>query len=364
VRDEHGDPRVTIAVPMRYDAARAEREAAETSSVLLAAYLLTLVLIVVIGIYTAQGLARPLDELAAGVQRVAAGELDVTLKGEGPDEIGRLVSAFNKMTSDLRVARALAAEAEREAAWRGMARQIAHEIKNPLTPMKLLLQQLLATAKDDPAYAAQTAAPTARVVLEQIDALARIAGDFSAFARFPPRRLEDVDVDDVLRSVVALYSAAPEGGDAPRATVEAALAGGLPAVRWDRDELRRVFVNLVANAVEARDPAKGIVHVAVRSRAARHGVRNRAGVLVTVEDDGVGIPAESRERLFQPDFSTKSSGTGLGLEIVKRVLSDLGGEIAIESEPARGTRASVWLPASDASETTRGEGGSSSASRL
>jgi two-component system, NtrC family, nitrogen regulation sensor histidine kinase NtrY len=117
-------------------------------------------------------------------------------------------------------------------------------------------------------------------------------------------------------------------------------------VRWDRDELRRVFVNLVANAVEAADPAKGAVRVVVRSRPARLGGTGRAGLLATVEDDGVGIPPEARARLFEPDFSTKSSGTGLGLAIVKRIVSDLGGEVAIESEPGRGTKASVWLPAS------------------
>jgi signal transduction histidine kinase len=344
--DEGGATVGTVAVPMRYDSARAEREAAQTGSLLLAAYLLTLVLIVVIGIYTARGLTRPLDALAAGTERVAAGELDVTLPGEGRDELGSLVSSFNRMTSDLKAARARAAEAEREAAWRGMARQVAHEIKNPLTPMKLMLQQLQATARDDPAYAARTVGPTARVVLEQIDALARIAGDFSAFARFPPRAIADADVNQLLRSVAALYGA---GDGAPgTATVETRLAEGLPPVRWDLDELRRVFVNLVANAVEARDPAKERVRVVVSSRAARHGAKEAPGVLVTVEDDGVGIPPEGLARLYQPDFSTKSGGTGLGLAIVKRIVSDLGGDVSIVSTPGHGTTASVWLPATPA----------------
>ena len=122
------------------------------------------------------------------------------------------------------------------------------------------------------------------------------------------------------------------------------LSEGLPPVRWDKDELRRVFVNLVANAVQALDEKKGRVKVAVRSEKAVVPSTGKAGVLVTVADDGVGTPAENRAHLFEPDFSTKSAGTGLGLAIVKRVLADLGGEIAIESETGKGTKVRVWMP--------------------
>src|SRR4029077_5928505 len=145
--------------------------------------------------------------LAQGTKRVAAGDTDLVIPGGGTDEIGSLVAAFNHMTSELKEVRARAASAEREAAWRGMARQVAHEIKNPLTPMKLMLQQLVATAKTDPEYAAKSLESTAKVVLEQIDALSRIASDFSAFARFPPRNVRDEDVNEVLRAVTALYAA-------------------------------------------------------------------------------------------------------------------------------------------------------------
>jgi nitrogen fixation/metabolism regulation signal transduction histidine kinase len=224
-----------------------------------------------------------------------------------------------------------------------MARQVAHEIKNPLTPMKLMLQQLRATAKEDPAGAAASVEEVAKIVLEQIEALSRIASDFSAFARFPQRTLVDVNVNLLVSSVCALYGAGDEAGS----TVDAELADELPPVRWDVDELRRVFVNVVANAVQSLDEAKGSVHVLVRSSPASVPGTGKEGCLVTVTDDGVGIPPENRGRLFEPEFSTKSSGTGLGLAIVKRILTDLGGEIAIESEPGRGTVVSIWLPRSD-----------------
>jgi signal transduction histidine kinase len=225
-----------------------------------------------------------------------------------------------------------------------MARQVAHEIKNPLTPMKLMLQQLQATARADPAAAARAIEETARVVLEQVDALARIAGDFSAFARFPPRRVVDADVGAMLRSVAALYAGSEQG----RAEVEASPAEGLPAVRWDADELRRVFVNLVANAVQALDEAKGRVRVRIRAARAPDPATGRDGVRVEVEDDGVGIREGDRGRLFEPDFSTKTGGTGLGLAIVKRILADLGGDIRIDSTPGKGTVVTVWMPAASA----------------
>ena len=340
MRGRDGTPFATVAVPVRFDSTTAERQASETGSVLLAAYLLTLVLVVVIGIYTARRLARPLRSLVEGTRRVAAGELGTAIEGAGRDEMGQLVEGFNSMTRDLAASRDLAARAERETAWRGMARQVAHEIKNPLTPMKLLLQQLAATSASDPAFAASMIEPTSKIVLEQIDALSRIASDFAAFARFPPRTLADCDVNAVLGSVIALYGT----GETDHAEVRGELEEGLPPVHWDADELRRVFVNLVANAVQALDEAKGRVRVVVRSGRSKVPGSGRPAVLVTVTDDGVGIGAENRQRLFEPDFSTKTHGTGLGLAICRRILTDLSGEIRIDSEPGAGTVVSTWLP--------------------
>lgn len=148
-------------------------------------------------------------------------------------------------------------------------------------------------------------------------------------------------MNELLRSVAVLYA----GGESARERIETDLAGDLPTVRWDRDELSRVFVNLVGNAVEAVDEAKGRVRVDVRSRRGPSPKDGRDGVVVTVADDGVGIPPENMRRLFQPDFSTKTRGTGLGLAIVKRIVTDLGGEIRIESAPGRGTTVTTWLPA-------------------
>ncbi|MHC5011037.1 MAG: ATP-binding protein [Planctomycetota bacterium] len=335
VLDGEGRPLATMAIPLLYDRIRVEGQLAMTGSVLLAAYLLTLVLVLVGGIVAARRLTRPLGLLAAGTRRVAAGELDLELPPAGSDELGDLVAAFNTMTRDLRAATARAVRAERETAWRQMARQVAHEIKNPLTPMRLMIQQMEADIARDPDQAVEAIRRTAAVVLRQIEALGRIAGDFASFARLPRRTLTEVDVATLVEHVVELYS----GSAAEGVEVTSEIDGEIPRVRWDQEELRRVLVNLVGNAVQA------IRHrgtVTIRVRAASR--RGRPGVAVDVADTGVGIPEGDRDRLFEPDFSTKTAGTGLGLAIVRRTLDDMGGEIDVESSPEEGSCFRVWWP--------------------
>jgi signal transduction histidine kinase len=331
-----GHALATVAVPLLYDRDRIEEELTVTGSVVLASYLLTLVLVLAVGIYAARWIARPLDELAHGTAQVARGDLEVVLPGEGPDEVGQLVVAFNAMTRDLKAATERAARAEREEAWRRMARQVAHEIKNPLSPMKLMVQQMEADIRRDPSRASETIQRTAGVLLRQIDALARIAGTFGDLARLPVRHLVAVDLAALVQHVVDLHVGARAHG----VTVDADLAPGLPRVEGDEDELRRVLVNLVNNAVQS---IQGSGRVAVRARPAPDQA-GRPGVRLEIEDTGQGIAAEHRALLFEPTFSTKTSGTGLGLAIVKRIVDDLGGTVTFESHPGRGSTFRVWLP--------------------
>jgi signal transduction histidine kinase len=176
---------------------------------------------------------------------------------------------------------------------------------------------------------------TAAVVLRQIEALGKIAGDFANFARLPKRTMRPVDVGALVQHVVTLYSGSAQDG----VRVVAEVAPDVPSVRWDEEELRRVLVNLVGNAVQA---IRGEGRVTVRARAeAREG---GPGVAIDVSDTGVGIAREHMERLFEPDFSTKTSGTGLGLAIVRGILDDMGGEVRVESEAGRGTTFRLWWP--------------------
>ncbi len=338
VLDGRGQTRATVGVPLLYEADRVEEQLTLTGSVLLAAYMLTLVLVLVGGIYAARRLTRPLADLAAGTERVAAGDLEVELKGEGGDEIGQLVGAFNAMTRELREMTERARQAERETAWRGMARQVAHEIKNPLTPMRLLLQQTEAEIARDPARGAEIIKERAPKLLKQIEGLDRIARDFAQFARLPQRRDEPVDVAALLEDVTAEY-----GGTVTQDVhVRCEVAGELPLVRWDADELRRVLHNMVLNAFQSVEE-KGGGEVLLRASAATR--RGQPGVLVTIADDGVGIPLEHQDRLFEPQFSTKTRGTGLGLAIVSGILSEMGGTIDLDSVPGEGSTFDLWWPA-------------------
>jgi len=337
VLGDGGATLATVAVPLLYQEVRVAQELTTTGSVLVAGYLLALVVVLVVGIYAARNLAKPLGMLASGTKRVAAGELDLELPGEGTDELGELVAAFNQMTRELRDTTDRAARAERESAWRRMARQVAHEIRNPLTPIRLMIQQMQAEVDRSPEAAREAVQKTAPVVLRQIQSLDRIAGDFANFARLPKRNVTDVDVRELVEHVAALH----DGALATGVHVTAEITDDLPAVRWDEEEMRRVLLNLVVNAVQS---ISGEGNVNIRARAAPQG--GKAGVAVAVQDDGVGIEEQHRAKLFDPHFSTKTKGTGLGLAIVARIVQDMGGTIDVESEPNQGSTFRVWWPAS------------------
>jgi len=229
------------------------------------------------------------------------------------------------MTRELKEAQDLRVRAEKEAAWREMAKQIAHEIKNPLTPMKLTIQNLLAAHEEnDETFREQFQAGT-KNILEQIEALRRIAGEFSAYARFPVRDPEPLDLEQLTADVAALFAGAG-------ASVETTCVQPPPFVRADRDELRRALINLVTNS---RQADASLVTLSV--------TRQNGSAVITVQDDGSGIPKNARDHIFEPSFTTKSAGTGLGLPIVKRLVDDLGGEIEITSEPGEGTRVVIVL---------------------
>jgi signal transduction histidine kinase len=336
VLDDRGQVLATVGVPLLYDKDFVEEELAVTGNVLVAAYLFALVLVLAGGLWISRRLTRPIRLLAAGTRRVAEGEFDVVLRPEGRDDLGQLVAAFNVMTEALRDATQRAVRAERESAWRRMARQVAHEIKNPLTPIRLMIQQMQAEAQRDPDAAVEAIERTAPVVLRQIETLGRIARDFAQFARMPRRDLREVDVRPLVDDIVALHSGSVREG----IVVEAEVAPDLPSVRWDEAELRRVLVNLVGNAVQA---IEGEGRVTIRAHPDAKGVRS--GVRIEVIDTGVGIAPEDVERIFEPDFSTKPTGTGLGLAMVKRTLDDLGGQIEVESRPRKGSTFRMWWPA-------------------
>ncbi|HLL01502.1 MAG TPA: ATP-binding protein [Myxococcaceae bacterium] len=310
-------------------AAALEAEQGVTSAFLLLAGL-GLSFAMLLGLLMARRITRPVEALTEGARRVGEGARDVqvTLKASG--EVGELVRAFNHMTSELRSTTERLVASERIAAWQEVARRLAHEIKNPLTPIQMSLETLLAAQSAQDARFPTLFRDSAAVVLEEVDRLRRIVDEFSRFARLPKPQLSPVDLGELAQSVLALYATPPEG-----ITLLPSLQTGVVALA-DRDQLTQVLVNLVKNAEEAMAGKGGSVRVRVKG--------SDAHAIVEVEDSGPGIPPEHRARIFEPYFTTKEGGTGLGLAIAARILQEHGGKLEVGGEPGEGARFSVVLP--------------------
>ncbi|UJR82049.1 sensor histidine kinase [Sandaracinus amylolyticus] len=295
--------------------------------------LATVVIALLLGLSIGGRVTRPLGELEKAAQRIGRGELDVKID-RASGSAGATFSAFNRMAEELRSAQSRAKRAERVAAWRDIARRIAHEIKNPLTPIRMSIETMRRTKQRQHPDFDEIFDESTRTVLEEVERLERIVTEFSRFARLPRPQPTSLDVREVVAQVVQLHS---PGGDAtitdtsPRLPIKMTLANDAPRVRADRDQLTQVLVNLVQNALDAAQSKRGDEgHVEVEVEPTTDG-----GVRVTVSDDGPGIPAEERARVLEPYYTTKARGTGLGLSIVDRIVSEHGGTLEI-GESRRG----------------------------
>ena len=285
------------------------------------------VLALLFGAIVARRITGPLRELADGANAVAGGSLDASVPVRTRDEVGELAATFNSMTHDLATARDELVRAERVAAWREIAQRIAHEIKNPLTPIQMAIETLQrAHAKNAPQFDALFG-ESAQTILDEVGRLKRIVHEFSSFARMPAPALAPVDVSEIVDAALALY----KGGEL---ALELALPRDLPRALADREQLTQVVINLVENARDAVG-GKGGIRVVTRAADGR--------VELEVADDGPGLSDEARAKLFTPYFTTKPRGTGLGLAIVHRIVTDHGGEIRVGGAPGAGAVFTVTL---------------------
>jgi len=326
-----------LAVPTLPEQERFEEEQARMLAYLFGSLLLLLVALVATAALLARALAQPVRQLREGLEAVGSGRFDRPVHVSSRDEIGDLGRTFNAMQAQLAESRERLAQQERQLAWGEMARQVAHEIKNPLTPMKLSVQHLRRAQHDgDAVKFDRLFERVTTTLLEQIDALTRIASDFSAFGRLPRRRVERLDLRAVAKEAADLMH-----DEDASATIDLRLPHTSLFVEADHEELRRVFINLVKNAVQAthgRDERRVTVTL----------MADGPDAVATVEDTGVGIPEALRPRIFEPNFSTKTSGTGLGLAIAKKAVEESGGTIAFETEENVGTTFTLRLPKSEA----------------
>lgn len=283
-------------------------------------------------------LSRPLAELEQTASRVAGGDFDATVNARAGGEVGRVIASFNRMTTDLKATRERLLRAERIAAWRDIARRIAHEIKNPLFPIQTSIETMRKTYRTHHPDFDEIFEESTTTILEEVERMKRIVTEFSAFARMPKPKAEPLDVVEVAEHVVSLHAGDPE--------VEIRLQGEPRViVRADRGQLTQVLVNLVQNACDAareQHPGGGGQVVVVVSATPGRGTAPDAEV--RVRDNGRGIPPEERHRVFEPYFTSKAKGTGLGLAIVHRIVSDHGGGVEVASAPGGGAELVVKLP--------------------
>lgn len=273
----------------------------------------------------------PLRILQKSFAQVQFGKYNQAIQYQADDEIGALVKDYNQKLEELAFVAQQLAISERESAWREMAKQVAHEIKNPLTPMKLSLQHLQRIYDPNDPDAKQKLNKVATSLIEQIDALATIANEFSNFAKMPRSNEQHVDLTAIIENVILLFKTEEEVEINFTSPKEPFL------IYADKDLLLRVFNNLIKNAIQAKKEQQAIkVSISIE--------RSESKYFIAIQDEGMGIDLDARQRLFTPYFTTKSTGTGLGLAMVKQIIEMYGGHISFESELHIGTTFYIELP--------------------
>jgi signal transduction histidine kinase len=284
-------------------------------------------------LWFAARVTKPVVSLAEAARRVAAGDLAAKVDVESSDELGELANAFNRMTEDLLQQKERTLQAERVAAWRELARRLAHELKNPLFPLQVTVENLIRAKEKAPEMFEEVFRESTSTLLAEVNNLKTIIARFSEFARMPQPQRKPTDLNEVARSVVKVFQAQLQ--EKPQITVHTELDPQLPEISADPDLLHRVISNLVLNAIDAM-PQGGKLTLRTQSPG--------DAVELSVSDTGSGLTPEECERLFTPYYTTKQHGTGLGLAIVQSVVSDHGGKIAVESAKEKGTTFRIELP--------------------
>ncbi|MEQ8907662.1 MAG: HAMP domain-containing sensor histidine kinase [Vicingaceae bacterium] len=275
-------------------------------------------------------LSKPLLLIRRQIGRLKLGSSVELIKWDSQDEIGALVNEYNRIAIELNESAEQLAQSEREGAWREMAKQVAHEIKNPLTPMKLSIQHLQMAAQSNADNWQKRLERTAQTLIEQIDTLSNIADAFSSFAKLPEKEMQTIDLVPILETSVHLYESEVEVKLEKEKGLEKAVVWG------DKDQLLRLFNNLLKNAVYATQETE-------RASIKIHLGQEDKHFLIRITDNGIGIPKEQLERIFEPSFTTKSSGTGLGLAMAKSIVSRMEGKIWVESEEGKGANFYIEL---------------------
>ncbi len=295
-------------------------------------YFVAVIFLVIIVNILSYTISNPIIKLQKATEQLSKGNIEIEVESDSKDEIGELVRSFNTMTKELKRSRAELKRVERESAWRDIARQVAHEIKNPLTPMKLAIQHLFYAythGSNDFKSILQT---TNRLIIDQIETLNRIATEFSDFAKMPSRNYEPLNIDEILKDVVKLL----DSENKISLTIDTINLN--QEIIGDRDEVKRAFINIIRNSLHAVDEnvcdhKNGKVNIFT--------FKSNGYYSVKIQDNGIGMDEQTLQQLFEPYFSTKSSGMGLGLVITKKIIDDMKGKIFVKSNLTKGTEVEI-----------------------
>ena len=294
-----------------------------------------ILLAILVSSWASARVTRPVENLAAAAGAVAAGNWNSQVEVTSNDELGELAQAFNRMTRELQQQQERLLQAERVAAWRELARRLAHELKNPLFPLQITVENLLKSRSQATEQFDEVFQESTQTLLAEISNLKTIISRFSEFSKMPQPQLQPVDLNELVQSVLRLHQAQFQADGRPPITGNVQLDNSLGKILADPDLLHRALSNLVLNAIDAM-PDGGTLTVRTS--------RKNSHVCLEVADTGSGLTREECERLFTPYYTTKQHGTGLGLAIVQAVVSDHHGRINVSSTPGHGTTFMIELP--------------------
>ncbi|MBP8791027.1 MAG: HAMP domain-containing histidine kinase, partial [Breznakibacter sp.] len=296
------------------------------------AYLFFILIAVGLAILISRRIASPLIAIRESIKNVQLGKSNAKINYSGSDEIGNLITEFNRMLDELSFSAEKLAASERESAWREMAKQVAHEINNPLTPMKLSVQYLQRAWDEQREDYGKYMNRVTDTLIEQIDQLSVIASEFSSFAKMPSMNPEYIDVVHKIKSAIALF----DQSENIRFTFNDNGAGKA-VVYADGEQMGSVLNNLLKNAIQSIDHGRmGEISISLK--------KMESEVRISVADNGHGIPADIQEKMFKPNFTTKSRGMGLGLAIVKNIIIGMQGSIWFETMVGIGTTFHISIP--------------------
>ena len=296
-----------------------------------------IVLAILLSSWASARVTRPVVELARAAQDVASGNWNATVQIEGHDEVAQLAESFNRMTSELLAQKERLVQTERVAAWRELARRLAHELKNPLFPLQLTVENLIRAREQSPEMFEEIFRESSQTLLAEISNLKGIIGRFSEFSKMPQPQLQRVQVNEIVEAVLRLFQAQFQAQGRDTIHCRRELDARLEPIAADAELLHRALSNLVLNAMDAM-PNGGTLTLLTR--------RDEGKVFIEVCDTGSGLTREECERIFTPYYTSKKHGTGLGLAIVQSVVSDHNGRISVQSEPGTGTTFVIELPGS------------------